>query len=98
MTLKELNFPFMPLGRVPCGERPQVAHLAGFRIFLSRIQAVLSRLEFPNHDKCKQHVDVRIVSDERMQSCLSKFVPFGATGARRTPSSLFCGTLRGLDQ
>jgi hypothetical protein len=42
MTLEELNFPFMPLGRVSCGEGPQVAPLAGFRILLTGIQAVLS--------------------------------------------------------
>jgi len=42
MTLKELNFSFMPLGRFPCGEGSQVAPLAGFGILLAGIQAVLS--------------------------------------------------------
>jgi hypothetical protein len=42
MTFKELNLPFMLLGRISCGEGPQVAPLAGLRILLSGIQAVLS--------------------------------------------------------
>jgi len=42
LTLKELNFSFMPLGSFPCGEGPQVAPLAGFGILLTGIQAVLS--------------------------------------------------------
>jgi hypothetical protein len=42
MTLKELNFSFMPLSRFPRSEGSQVASLAGFRILLAGIQAVLS--------------------------------------------------------
>ena len=50
VTLKELNFSFMLLGRFPCGEGPQVAPLAGFRILLAGIQAILSGLEFADHN------------------------------------------------
>ena len=50
LALKELNFSFMLLGRLPRGESSQIAPLAGFRILLTRIQAVLSRLEFSNHN------------------------------------------------
>lgn len=42
MTLKVLNFPFVPLRRLARGEGPEVAPLAGFGILLSGIQTVLS--------------------------------------------------------
>jgi hypothetical protein len=42
MTLKELNFSLVLLGRFPSGKGPQVAPLAGFRISFTGIQAILS--------------------------------------------------------
>ena len=42
MPLKELNFSLMLLSRFPRGKRPQITPLAGFRIPLAGIQAVLS--------------------------------------------------------
>jgi hypothetical protein len=42
MSLKKLNFPFMPFGGRPRGKGAQVAPLAGARIFLAGMQPILS--------------------------------------------------------
>lgn len=49
MPLEVLHFAFVFLGRRLRVERAEVATLASLRIFLVRVQTILSRLQFSNH-------------------------------------------------
>jgi hypothetical protein len=55
MSLEVLNFALVLLGGCPRLECTQIAALAGFRIDLSRVQAVATRGKFPDHRtlRCK---------------------------------------------
>src|SRR6266849_4701283 len=47
--LEVLHGTLVPFGGRAAGERPQVAALAGLRVFLSRVQPVFPRFQLPNH-------------------------------------------------
>jgi hypothetical protein len=45
-----LHGPLMLLGLLACGKRPEVPTLAGLWVDLPRIETILARPKFPNHD------------------------------------------------
>jgi hypothetical protein len=47
--LEELDRPFVLLGSVAGGERPEVSAFAGFGVGFSGIEAILPCFEFPDH-------------------------------------------------
>ena len=49
MMLEILNGFLVRLSRVSCREGPEISTFAGLGIFLTRVQAILSRFQFPNH-------------------------------------------------
>jgi hypothetical protein len=51
VALEILNRFFVLLGRVSRGERAEVPTLAGFGVFLARVQTIFTSVQFPNHKR-----------------------------------------------
>lgn len=49
LPLEELDFPLVLFRCLACPERTQVASPAGFRVYLSGVEAVFAGFEFPDH-------------------------------------------------
>jgi hypothetical protein len=50
MTFEGLHRLLVFLRRRPCLERAEISALPGFRIFLARIEPILARFQFPDHE------------------------------------------------
>lgn len=78
MVLEVLDLPFVLLRLLARGERAQVAALAGFGIFLARINAELPGFEFSDHaewDAARRSQVARPSAQHRFQGSRNRHAP-----------------------
>src|ERR1043165_8025519 len=77
VSLEILNVAFVLLGRCFCIKGAEVAALTSLGILLARIEAILSRLQFSNHDAKKLAIPLPLIHLKLLTQRSEQLYEFG---------------------